>query len=397
MANQIGINSTLESLRQSYNDTVVEIDEIKSDVDSISSSVDSISQEQQNRVYVKSITITEDSIVVTKGDGTVETLEVPGKIDPTAIVVGIKGDAETTYRTGNVNITPANIGAAEANHTHNYAAADHTHNYAGSTSAGGAANSALTATKATQDSAGQPINSTYIKEISISGTTITITKGDGATSTLTTQDTNTVYSLPVASSTVRGGVKVGYSANGKNYPVQLTDEKMYVNVPWTDTNTTYSVMAGSTASAAGTTGLVPAPAAGAQTKYLRGDGTWQTPPDTNTTYANMKAATTSAAGSAGLVPAPAAGAANRYLRSDGTWTVPPNTTYGAVSSSANGLATPSLLSTANNAVPKSGATMTGALIGKANANYTTAQFRNVTMSTSAPSGGSNGQIHFQYT
>ncbi len=47
------------------------------------------------------------------------------------------------------------------------------------------------------------------------------------------------YSIPLASDLTRGGVKVGYSANGKNYPVQLSSEKMYVNVPWTDTNTTY--------------------------------------------------------------------------------------------------------------------------------------------------------------
>lgn len=60
---------------------------------------------------------------------------------------------------------------------------------------------------------------------------------------------------------------------------------------------------------------------------------------TDTTYGNMKGATTSAAGGAGLVPAPAAGAATRYLRSDGTWQVPPdtNTTYGAATQSAAGL------------------------------------------------------------
>lgn len=40
------------------------------------------------------------------------------------------------------------------------------------------------------------------------------------------------------------------------------------------TDTTYSVMTGATTSAAGTSGLVPAPAAGDNTKYLRGDGTW---------------------------------------------------------------------------------------------------------------------------
>lgn len=35
-------------------------------------------------------------------------------------VTGVKGNAESTYRTGNVNLTPANIGAAAANHTHSY-------------------------------------------------------------------------------------------------------------------------------------------------------------------------------------------------------------------------------------------------------------------------------------
>lgn len=35
-------------------------------------------------------------------------------------VTGIKGDGETNYRTGNVNLTPANIGAAAVAHTHTY-------------------------------------------------------------------------------------------------------------------------------------------------------------------------------------------------------------------------------------------------------------------------------------
>lgn len=49
------------------------------------------------------------------------------------------------------------------------------------------------------------------------------------------------YFLPLASTDTRGGIKVGYAANGRNYPVQLSGEKAYVNVPWTDTNTTYSL------------------------------------------------------------------------------------------------------------------------------------------------------------
>lgn len=235
-------------------------------------------------------------------------------------------------------------------------------------------------------------------------------------------DNNTTYAQ--ATSDNLGLVKIGYSANGKNYPVALDGSgKMYVNVPWTDTNTTYSNMGAATSSAAGKAGLVPAPAAGKQASFLRGDGTWVVPTnttyakantstlglvmigyaengknypveldgsgkmfvnvpwtdtnttysvvgangstglvkngstvtsasgytacpiisgvpyykDTNTTYANMKAATASAAGAAGLVPAPAAGKQTSFLRGDGTWVVPTNTTYGLASTTANGL------------------------------------------------------------
>lgn len=85
------------------------------------------------------------------------------------------------------------------------------------------------------------------------------------------------------------------------------------------TDTTYStfVKSGTGAKA----GLVPAPSTTAgTTKYLREDGTWTAPP--NTTYANFKAATASAAGGSGLVPAPAAGKQTSYLRGDGTWAIP---------------------------------------------------------------------------
>lgn len=147
-------------------------------------------------------------------------------------------------------------------------------------------------------------------------------------------DSNTTYTQ--ATSDNLGLVKIGYSANGKNYPVALDGNgKMYVNVPWTDTNTTYTNMGAASASAAGKAGLVPAPAAGAQAKYLRGDGTWQTPP--NTTCSNMGGATSSAAGSAGLVPAPAAGKQASFLRGDGTWVIPTNTTYAKADTTTLGL------------------------------------------------------------
>lgn len=60
-------------------------------------------------------------------------------------------------------------------------------------------------------------------------------------------------------------------------------------------------------------------------------------PSTNTTYSNFKAATASAAGGSGLVPAPAAGKQGQYLRGDGTWSTPTNTTYSDATQSNHGL------------------------------------------------------------
>ena len=68
---------------------------------------------------------------------------------------------------------------------------------------------------------------------------------DGATATkaLTqkgTWETFNNYSLPLAASGTRGGIQIGYNGTGKNYAVQLDNEKAYVNVPWTDQNVTQS-------------------------------------------------------------------------------------------------------------------------------------------------------------
>lgn len=140
-------------------------------------------------------------------------------------------------------------------------------------------------------------------------------------------DNNTTYTQ--ATSDKLGLVKIGYSANGKNYPVVLDGNgKMCVNVPWTDTNTTYTNMGAASASAAGKAGLVPAPAAGAQAKYLRGDGTWVVP--TNTTYG---LASTTANGLLRQLN----GSTSSFMRGDGTWATPPNTTYAVANESTNGL------------------------------------------------------------
>lgn len=60
-------------------------------------------------------------------------------------------------------------------------------------------------------------------------------KSDGDSTAITSSGT---IDLQVASSSEIGGIKIGYTASGKNYPVQLdSSNKAYVNVPWTDTDT----------------------------------------------------------------------------------------------------------------------------------------------------------------
>lgn len=127
-----------------------------------------------------------------------------------------------------------------------------------------------------------------ITGLSVSGRTITYTKGDGTTGTITTQDTNT----------------------------------------------TYSAFKGATASADGGTGLVPAPVKGNEGRYLKGDGTWGTP--ANTTYGVVSKSAN------GLAPQlPNETSTTKYLRQDGTWSVPPdnNTTYNDATQSSRGLMT----------------------------------------------------------
>lgn len=156
-----------------------------------------------------------------------------------------------------------------------------------------------------------------IKNLSVSGTTITYTKDDNTTGTITTQDTNT----------------------------------------------TYGTFKGATTSKAGSTGLVIAPVAGNANRYLRSDGTWAVPPDTNTTYGVFAKATADAAGSTGLVPAPAKGQQTYYLRGDRTWAVPANTWRGIQDNLTSSSTTDSL--SANQ-----GKVLKGLIDGKAASSHT---------------------------
>lgn len=74
------------------------------------------------------------------------------------------------------------------------------------------------------------------------------------------------------------------------------------------------IMIGASSSSDGEIGLVPKPIKGNQNKYLRADGTWQTPPDTNTTYDVFTSSNN------GLVPKTSS--TNVFLTSKGTWEMP---------------------------------------------------------------------------
>lgn len=154
--------------------------------------------------------------------------------------------------------------------------------------------------------------------------------------TITINGTNTdIYAPTVgtsptysqATSSTLGLVKIGYSESGKNYPVELNSSgQMYVNVPWTDNNTTYGL---ATTSANGLLKQL----SGNTSQYMRGDGTWATPP--NTTYSLV-----GANGSTGLIKnGSSITNASGYTACPIIGGVPyyKNTTYSAATASSSGL------------------------------------------------------------
>ena len=66
------------------------------------------------------------------------------------------------------------------------------------------------------------------------GSNVTVTRTNANKLTISSSFTNTTYAK--ATSSVLGLVKIGYSEDGQNYPVELNnDGQMYVNVPWSNT------------------------------------------------------------------------------------------------------------------------------------------------------------------
>ena len=87
------------------------------------------------------------------------------------------------------------------------------------------ASQADNATKATQDSTGQTINTTYVKSVSASNATLTITKGNGSTSTAT------VNNVSRAEYSDRVGANAGYSNDTKGSALKggISQSAIYSN------------------------------------------------------------------------------------------------------------------------------------------------------------------------
>ena len=86
------------------------------------------------------------------------------------------------------------------------------------------------------------IESAYIQSAA-AGTGITVTPEAG-TNNSASGDKKITVSLKTATASEIGGIKIGYTKSGKNYPVELdTNNKAFVNVPWVDTNTDTKVTA----------------------------------------------------------------------------------------------------------------------------------------------------------
>jgi len=145
---------------------------------------------------------------------------------------------------------------------------------------------------------------------------------------VTITGTNTTYST--ATSSTLGLVKIGYTENGKNYPVELSNGQMYVNVPWTDDNTVTSVGVSGSES----TGTITLGGSGATTITQDGGAITISSTDNNTWNAN-------AVDVAGYVAAPTSSTANQVWKTNASgvpaWRDDTDTTYSNATITAAGL------------------------------------------------------------
>ena len=170
--------------------------------------------QQINTTYVKGVTASNATITVTKGNGTTSTAtinNVANATNATKASQNASGYALANTIVKSIAISGRTITVTKIDGTSYTLTTQDTNTVytklsqfandvgfitsAGSCAHAKTADSATNATKATQDSAGQQINTTYIKGVSVSGRTVTFTRGNGTTFAITTQDTNAIYGI----------------------------------------------------------------------------------------------------------------------------------------------------------------------------------------------------------
>lgn len=120
------------------------------------------------------------------------------------------------------------------------------------------------------------VNLSDLVDTYTAGTGITITGNSIAVNTSTIATVTSVNEVKAKAETAVQTVSASGTA-----PLTLSASKTGTAVT---VSGSVAEMKAATASAAGSAGIVPAPAAGKQASFLRGDGTWAVPTNTNTTY-----------------------------------------------------------------------------------------------------------------
>lgn len=207
-----------------------------------------------------------------------------GKIHTSTRIEGVWRGWTTLYSPLN-KPTPADLGAAEASHNHS---ANQITSGVLPLARGGLG--ASTWSTALDNLHGMARQATYYNEASA----VDI---DAITDGLALVPTAASKGCPISGSFVfimqmfygtpdatRSRTQIAFPyAGGNGIAVRSYDSSKSVWSEWNlvyTANTPPPVMTGATSSKAGTAGLAPAPASGAQGKFLRGDGTWQYTPNT---------------------------------------------------------------------------------------------------------------------
>ena len=203
---------------------------------------------------------------IVSGLGTVATSNSYNDLDNKPTIYGLAGTADI----------PKENGTAAVGTLTRSARADHVHPLQ---------TSVETATKLSTSTAGDATTPVYFVDGKPTALEYTIAKSVPANAKFS----DTVYSHPTHTAKTSGMYKITVDTLGHISAATAITKSDITGLGIASD----SIMTAATASSAGAKGLVPAPAAGANTKFLRGDGTWQTI-DTGTIVSGSTTATAGA-------------------------------------------------------------------------------------------------------